>query len=78
MSNHLHVVLLVDIDNANRWTEREVLGLWHKLFKGDKLTHKFSKCELVEAHEVARLKHTIAIYVTLVCSCAVKGFNARF
>ncbi|MEM6187333.1 transposase, partial [Shewanella sp. VAX-SP0-4CM-4] len=25
MSNHLHVVLRVDIDSANRWTDREVL-----------------------------------------------------
>jgi len=52
MSNHLHVVLRVDIDSANRWTDREVLEQWHKLFKGDELTQKFAKGELVEAHEV--------------------------
>ncbi len=38
MSNHLHVVLRVDIEKANCWTDREVLEQWHKLFKGDELT----------------------------------------
>ncbi|ABE55674.1 protein of unknown function DUF1568 [Shewanella denitrificans OS217] len=32
MSNHLHVVLRIDIEIANRWTDREVLEQWHKLF----------------------------------------------
>ncbi|MGL4220213.1 MAG: transposase, partial [Shewanella sp.] len=67
MSNHLHVVLRVDIDSANRWTDREVLEQWHRLFKGDELTQKFAKGELVEAHEVSRLKHSIAIYRSRLC-----------
>ncbi|MCL1136950.1 transposase, partial [Shewanella hafniensis] len=67
MSNHLHVVLRVDVDSANRWTDREVLEQWHKLFKGDELTQKFAKGELVEAHEVHRLKHSIAIYRSRLC-----------
>jgi len=61
MSNHLHLVLRVDIEKANCWTDREVLEQWHKLFKGDELTQKFVKGELVEAHEVSRLKHSIAL-----------------
>ncbi|MEL4389165.1 transposase [Shewanella xiamenensis] len=67
MSNHLHLVLLVDIKTANRWTDREVLEQWHKLFKGDELTQKFVKGELVEAHEVSRLKHSIALYRSRLC-----------
>ncbi|GLR33651.1 transposase [Shewanella decolorationis] len=67
MSNHLHVVLRVDIETVNRWTDREVLEQWHKLFKGDELTHKFVKGELVEAHEVSRLKHSIALYRSRLC-----------
>jgi len=67
MSNHLHVVLRVDIDRANRWTDREVLEQWHKLFKGDELTQKFAKGELVEPHQVLRLKHAIAIYRSRLC-----------
>ncbi|MCP3128045.1 transposase [Shewanella sp. KJ2020] len=67
MSNHLHVVLRVDIDSANRWNDREVLEHWHKLFKGDELTQKFTNGELVEPHQVLRLKHTIAIYRSRLC-----------
>ena len=67
MSNHLHVVLRIDIETANRWSDREVLEQWHKLFKGDELTHKFALGELVEAHEVNRLKHSIATYRSRLC-----------
>lgn len=67
MSNHLHVVLRIDIETANRWNDREVLEQWHKLFKGNELTQKFAKGELVEAHEVHRLKHSIAIYRSRLC-----------
>jgi REP element-mobilizing transposase RayT len=67
MSNHLHVVLCIDIETANRWSDREVLEQWHKLFKGDELTQKFVKGELIEAHEVLRLKHAIALYRSRLC-----------
>ncbi len=67
MSNHLHLVLHIDIEIANRWTDREVLEQWHKLFKGDELTRKFTQGELIEAYEVPRLKNTIAIYRSRLC-----------
>lgn len=67
MSNHLHVVLHIDVETANRWTDREVLEQWHKLFNGDDLTRKFAKGELVEPHEVVRLRHAIAIYRSRLC-----------
>ncbi|MDV2962962.1 transposase [Shewanella algae] len=67
MSNHLHLVLHIDIETANRWTDREVLEQWHKLFKGDELTRKFTQGELIDAYDVPRLKHTIAIYRSRLC-----------
>ncbi|UXK07495.1 transposase [Shewanella putrefaciens] len=67
MSNHLHVVLRIDVETANRWSDREVLEQWHKLFKGNELTQKFAKGELVEAHEVNRLKYSIATYRSRLC-----------
>ncbi len=75
MSNHLHVVLRVDIDSANRWTDREVLEQWYKLFKGDELTQKSIQGELVEAHEVNRLKHSIAIYRRRLCDISCLSFQ---
>ena len=67
ISNYIHVVLRIDVETANRWSDREVLEQWHKLFKGNELTHKFAKGELVEAHEVNRLKHSIATYRSRLC-----------
>lgn len=67
MQNHLHVVLRLDIDTANCWSSLEVVEQWHKLFKGDELTQKFAKGELIEAHELHRLKRTIAIYRSRLC-----------
>ncbi|WP_040571956.1 transposase [Shewanella benthica] len=62
MSNHLHVVLRIDIESANRWTDREAVEHWHQLFKGTEITQKFLKCEIIESHEINALKHSIALY----------------
>ncbi|CAM3085077.1 transposase [Vibrio rarus] len=67
MSNHLHVVLKIDIDTVNAWTDCQVLEQWHKLFKGNDLTHRFVQGELLEPHKVNQLKHSIAIYRSRLC-----------
>ena len=67
MSNHLHVVLRIDIESANRWTDREVVEQWHLLFKGTELTQRFAKGELVQARELSQLKHSIAQYRSRLC-----------
>ncbi|OBT14008.1 transposase [Vibrio sp. UCD-FRSSP16_10] len=67
MSNHLHVILRVDVDTANNWSDREVVEQWHKLFKGDHLTQKFVRGNSIEAYEIAKLKHSIAIYRSRLC-----------
>jgi hypothetical protein len=41
------VVLRIDIETANRWSDREVLEQWHNLFNGDEITQNFVKGELV-------------------------------
>jgi len=62
MSNHLHLVLRIDIDLANNWNDREVVEQWHKLFKGTDITQKFAKGEVIESVEVSILKYSIAQY----------------
>ena len=42
MSNHLHLVLRIDIELANSWTDREIVEQWHLLFKGTELTQRFA------------------------------------
>ena len=38
MSNHVHMVLHVDVDKALGWSNKRVLSLWHTLYKGTLLT----------------------------------------
>ncbi|NRB23282.1 transposase [Shewanella sp.] len=62
MSNHLHVVLKIDIFQVNSWTDREVVEHWHQLFKGTDLTQRFAKGELVAEQNLSQLRHSIAQY----------------
>ncbi|MFO7593865.1 MAG: transposase [Pseudomonadota bacterium] len=41
MSNHYHVVLYVDKEQADGWDDREVIERWHELFSGTPLTQRF-------------------------------------
>ena len=56
MSNHLHLVLRVDIYEANAWTDREVVKHWHQLFKGTDITQKFFNGEVIESFEINNFK----------------------
>ena len=62
MSNHLHLVLRIDIELANSWSDIEVVEQWHQLFNGTELTQRFAKGELVEERNLAPLRHSIAQY----------------
>lgn len=62
MSNHLHVVLYIDLEMANSWSDREVAEQWHRLFNGTALTQKFAIGEVIDEHLVVQLKHLIATY----------------
>ncbi len=39
MSNHTHIVMYVDDKKANRLHDKAIVIRWHKLFKGNWLTH---------------------------------------
>ncbi|AQS40325.1 hypothetical protein Sps_05256 [Shewanella psychrophila] len=62
MSNHLHLVLYIDLNTTNTWSDREVVEQWHKCFKGTDLTRKFTKGEVIYEYQVAQLKRLIATY----------------
>ncbi|CAM3038569.1 transposase [Vibrio rarus] len=67
MSNHLHVILRVDIETANRWSDRKILEQWHTLFKGDDLTKKYLNGDVLESHEIKNLQRLIAVYRSRLC-----------
>ena len=52
MSNHYHVVLHVDRDEAQSWDDTEVLHRWHRLFAGHPLTERFLAGETLSKPEV--------------------------
>ncbi|MDP2504087.1 transposase [Oceanobacter sp. 3_MG-2023] len=55
MSNHYHVVLFVDTDQAVSWSELDVVQRWHQLFKGNPLSQRFERGEPLATAEQARL-----------------------
>ena len=48
MSNHYHVVLHIDNEQADNWNMKEVIDRWHRLFSGNLLS---------QAQQVAQANH---------------------
>jgi REP element-mobilizing transposase RayT len=62
MSNHLHIVLRVDAEQARLWSDKEVLTQWHKGFKGTLLTQRFVKDETLDEFELNTVQDSVAVY----------------
>ncbi|WP_025821390.1 transposase [Shewanella marina] len=62
MHNHLHVVLKVDIERMQAWSDEEVILQWQKLFKGTLLTQKLLKGDKIEPYELESFAKTITEY----------------
>ena len=62
MSNHVHLVLHVDVDKAFAWSDKQVLALWHTLYKGTLQTQKFMRDEELSQCELITLRETITRY----------------
>jgi REP element-mobilizing transposase RayT len=62
MSNHVHLVLCVDKDKAMSWSDKQVVGRWHRLHRGTLLSQKFMRNELLSDGEGISLKETTAVY----------------
>ena len=45
MSNHYHVVLHINKNQAKNWTVDEVIQHWHQLFKGRSLSQRYRRGE---------------------------------
>jgi REP element-mobilizing transposase RayT len=48
MSNHYHLVLYVDAARARRWTQREVVGHWTRLFRAPHVVRQWLAGETAE------------------------------
>ncbi|WP_158970201.1 transposase [Paraglaciecola sp. L3A3] len=62
MSNHTHIVLCVDKEEADNWSLKEVLYRWHQLHKGTLLSQRFMRDEALSQSELFTLHETVNIY----------------
>jgi hypothetical protein len=51
MCNHVHLVLCVDKDKAMSWSDKQVVGRWHRLHRGTLLSQKFMRNELLSENK---------------------------
>ena len=65
MSNHTHVVLCVDKEEAEGWSVDEVLRRWHRIHKGTLLTQRYlldGEQEQLNEAEILTVAQTAEIY----------------
>ena len=56
MSNHYHVVLHMDRARAQRWSFGEVIQRWHQIFRGNPLSQRYLKDEVLSEAELESLE----------------------
>ena len=62
MGNHVHVVVHVDVDKAQGWRDKQVINLWHTLYKATLITQKCMRDEPLSPSEDVTLQDTIKEY----------------
>jgi REP element-mobilizing transposase RayT len=62
MSNHVHVVLHVDVKQVQFWTDNDVVSRWHRLHKGTLLTQMFVRGDTLSQGQQLTLDDTITEY----------------
>ena len=62
MSNHVHVVLHVDVKQVQVWTDNDIVQRWHLLHKGTLLTQMFARGDRLNQGQQLTLNNTIAEY----------------
>ena len=82
MSNHYHVVLRVQPDMAEAWSEREVIRRWHSLFSGNMLSQRFMNGDALDTVLYKRLLEDVETWRSRLCDISwymriVNEFIAR-
>ncbi|EAQ66786.1 hypothetical protein MED121_12700 [Marinomonas sp. MED121] len=62
MSNHTHLVLHVNEDEAINWDVKQVLERWHQLHKGTQFTDKYLRDEALAEFELASVYESCEKY----------------
>lgn len=59
MSNHYHVVLHINKAQAEAWSSKQVIDIWHQLFSGNLLSQRYSKGDVLEKAEMTVLNKIV-------------------
>jgi hypothetical protein len=62
MHNHYHVVLFIDKNCVEHWSEFEVVEHWHQLFGGNTYSQCFLNGESLSVSEQANLSRSIGLW----------------
>ncbi|WP_057831047.1 transposase [Colwellia sp. TT2012] len=62
MSNHTHIVLYVDVEQAKIWSLHEVITRWHQLFKGTLITQQYLRGDKLIKPLQQILEETAEVY----------------
>ena len=62
MSNHYHVVLHIDKEQADNWNQKEVIERWHHLFTGNLLSQRLVRGETMSQTELKLLEQTVTLW----------------
>jgi len=62
MSNHTHLVLYINQDEAKNWSIKQVLERWHSLHKGTQFTEKYLREEAMAEFELASVYKSCETY----------------
>lgn len=62
MSNHYHLVVRVESDECNSWSDDEVLERWTSLFKGPFLVQRYRSGEVLPQIESETLRAIVKVY----------------
>ncbi|AGH45100.1 hypothetical protein C427_2991 [Paraglaciecola psychrophila 170] len=62
MSNHVHMVLHVDVKRTQVWSDNNVAQRWHRLHRGTLLTQMFVRGDTINQGQQQTLDNTITEY----------------
>jgi REP element-mobilizing transposase RayT len=62
MSNHYHVVVRINTDEINRWSDQEVARRWVKIFSGPLLIHQYLGNTNLTTTELGQVSDLLAIW----------------
>jgi len=64
MSNHYHLVLKINANEAETWTDRQVVNRWCRLFAGHRLVQRYQAGESLSPAELEQVSVFVATYRT--------------